>query len=55
VALAVAIDVLIRRAAGAVDQAARMATLRYLRLSAEAETGLGAPVVLLTAAAQVAG
>jgi uncharacterized membrane protein len=52
VALAVAVDVLARQVAGATDEAERARSLRRLSLAAEATTGLGALVVLLTAAAQ---
>ena len=53
IALAVGVDLLIRKAAGAIDDAAAAAALRRLRLTAEAATGVGALVVLLTAAAQL--
>jgi uncharacterized membrane protein len=53
IGLGVAVDVLIRRAGAATDDAARTSLLRRIRLSAEAATGLGALVVLLTVAAQL--
>jgi uncharacterized membrane protein len=53
VALGIAVEILVRRVAGATDDASRSAALRRLRLSAEGATGLGALVVLLTAAAQL--
>jgi uncharacterized membrane protein len=53
IALGVAIDVLIRRAGAATDEATRASALRLTRLSAEGATGLGALIVLLTAAAQL--
>ncbi len=52
VALGVGVDVYARRLEGAGDEAERAAALRRLSLAAEATTGLGALVVLLTAAAQ---
>lgn len=54
VALAVAVDVLARRVGGAADDTTRVRDLRRLSLAAEATTGLGAVVVLLTAAATAA-
>jgi uncharacterized membrane protein len=54
VGLGVAVDVLIRRAGTASDDASRAPILRRIRLSAEVATALGALVVLLTAAAQLA-
>lgn len=54
VALAVAVDVYARRVASAIDDAPRTAALRRLSLAAEATTGVGALVVLLTAAAEAA-
>jgi uncharacterized membrane protein len=53
VALGIAVEILVRRVAGATDDVSRSAALRRLRLSAEGATGLGALVVLLTAAAQL--
>jgi uncharacterized membrane protein len=52
VAVGFGIDVLIRRAAGSISQADRRTALRGARLGAEAATGLGAVIALLTAAAQ---
>jgi uncharacterized membrane protein len=54
VALAVLVDRLIRRVSDATNDLARASALLRLRLSAEGATGLGALIVLLTAAAQVA-
>lgn len=48
------VDVLIRRAAAAPSETQRESALRRLRLSAEAATGLGAVVALLTIVAQAA-
>jgi uncharacterized membrane protein len=53
VVLAVMVDRSIRRAAGAANDAELASALGRLRLSAEGATGLGALVILLTAAAQV--
>ena len=53
VALAVAVDLLIRRAGEASDDATGAAALHRVRLAAEGATGLGALVILLTAAAQL--
>ena len=52
VVLAVAVDRLVRRVAAATSDGARVAALKRLELSAEAATGLGALIILLTAAAQ---
>ena len=52
VVLAVAVDRLVRRVAAATSDGARGAALKRLELSAEAATGLGALIILLTAAAQ---
>jgi uncharacterized membrane protein len=54
VGLGVAVDVLIRRAGAASDDATRASILHRARLGAEAATALGALVVLLTVAAQLA-
>jgi uncharacterized membrane protein len=54
IALAVIVDLLIRRVGAASDDSTRASALRRLRLSAEGATGLGALIVLLTAAAQLA-
>jgi uncharacterized membrane protein len=54
VALGVTVDRLIRGLADASSEETRRSALRRLRLSAEAATGLGALITLLTAAAQVA-
>lgn len=54
VALAVVVDRLISRAARATSESEREGAFRSLGLSAEATTALGALIVLLTAAAQVA-
>jgi uncharacterized membrane protein len=54
VALAVIVDLLVRRVGGARSEDARASALGRLALSAEAATGIGAVIVLLTAAAQVA-
>jgi uncharacterized membrane protein len=54
IGLGVAVDVCIRRLQAATDEPARGAAMRWLRLSAEGATGLGAVVVLLTVAAQFA-
>jgi uncharacterized membrane protein len=53
IALGVVVDVLIRRLAEATNDATRVLVLRRLRLAAEGATGLGALIVLLTAAAQL--
>jgi uncharacterized membrane protein len=53
VVLGVVIDRLVRRAALATDDARRSAALGRVRLGAEGATGLGAVIVLLTAAAQL--
>lgn len=53
IALAIGVDLLIRRADEATDDATGTAALHRLRLTAEAATVLGAVVVLLTAAAQL--
>ena len=52
VVLGVIVDRLIRRVGEATSENARESALRRLRLSAEGATGLGALIVLLTAAAQ---
>jgi uncharacterized membrane protein len=54
IALAVVVDLLVRRIGDAPDDATRVSNLRLLRLSAEGATGVGALIVLLTVAAQVA-
>ena len=54
IALAVAVDLLVRRVARNTDSGQRQRDLRWLGFSAEGATGLGALIVLLTAAAQVA-
>jgi uncharacterized membrane protein len=54
VVLAVAVDTYARRVANAIDDAVRTRALRRLSLAAEATTGVGALVVLLTAAAEAA-
>jgi uncharacterized membrane protein len=53
VALAIGVDLLIRKADEAADDATATAALHRLRLTAEAATVLGASVVLLTVAAQL--
>ncbi len=53
VALAVAVDLLVRRIARTSDPKRRARDLRWLGFGAEAATGLGALIVLLTAVAQV--
>jgi uncharacterized membrane protein len=53
IAVGVAIDVLIRRLGDATDNRSRASLIRRVRLSAEGATGLGALIVLLTAAAQL--
>jgi uncharacterized membrane protein len=53
VALAIGVDLLIRKADEAADDATATAALHRLRLTAEAATVLGALVVLLTVAAQL--
>ena len=53
IALGVAVDLLVRRVAAASDDSARALAAHRLRLSAEGATGLGALIVLLTAAAQL--
>ena len=52
VVLGVAVDRLVRRVGAATSDDVRDAALHRLTLSAEAATGLGALVILLTAAAQ---
>ena len=52
-ALAVLVDVFVRRAGDATDELTRESALRRLRQSAEAATGVGALIVLLTTAAQL--
>ncbi len=52
IALGVAVDVLIRSLASSPDEDARASTFRWLSRSAEGAMGLGALIVLLTAAAQ---
>lgn len=54
VALAVAVDLLVRRVEHAAGEDERKRTLRLLGLSAEVATSVGALIVLLTAAAQLA-
>ncbi|HYM85054.1 MAG TPA: hypothetical protein VEY67_12985 [Candidatus Dormibacteraeota bacterium] len=54
VVLAVAVDIEARRVARSTEEPERRRALRRLSLEAEATTGLGALVVLLTAAAQAA-
>jgi uncharacterized membrane protein len=54
VALAVVVDLLVRRIARTTEAEGQARDLRRLGFSAEAATGLGALIVLLTAAAQVA-
>lgn len=54
VMLAVMVDRFIRRVGEATSDAARGSALRRLKLSAEGATGLGALIVLLTVAAQLA-
>jgi uncharacterized membrane protein len=54
VALGVAVDVLIRRLSLAASKPDRRSDLLRIELAAEGATGLGALVVLLTAAAQLA-
>ena len=54
IALGVLVDRFIRRVAAATTDTARGSALRRLELSAEGATGLGALVILLTAAAQLA-
>ena len=53
IALGIGVDLLIRRADEAIDEAAGTTALRRLGLTAEAATVLGALIVLLTAAAQL--
>jgi uncharacterized membrane protein len=55
VLVAIAVDRLIRRAGGAITEDERRTALGRIRLGAEAATGLGAVIVLLTAAAQASG
>jgi uncharacterized membrane protein len=55
VALGVATHRLVRRVGEAASESARDGALRQVRLSAEAATGIGALIALLTAAAQAAG
>jgi uncharacterized membrane protein len=50
----VAVDVLVRRVAEATDDRARASALRRVGLAAEAATGLGVIIALLTVAAQLA-
>ena len=52
VALAVAVDLLVRRIGRAGDRGPCERDLRWLRFGAEGATGLGALIVLLTAVAQ---
>ena len=52
VGLAVIVDVLIRRLGDVGDATAQSSSLRRVALAAEGATGLGALIVLLTAAAQ---
>jgi uncharacterized membrane protein len=54
VVLGVMVDRFIRRTANATSDPARASALRRVGLSAEGATGLGALVILLTAAAQLA-
>jgi uncharacterized membrane protein len=54
VALAIAVDLLVRRIARTLDEGLRRRDLRLVRFGAEGATGLGALIVLLTAVAQVA-
>jgi uncharacterized membrane protein len=53
VVLAVMVDRFIRRAGESTNDATRASNLGRVRLAAEAATGLGALIVLLTAAAQL--
>lgn len=53
IALGVVVDRLIRRLADAPDDGTRSTIIGRLRLSAEGATGIGALIVLLTAAAQL--
>jgi uncharacterized membrane protein len=53
VVLGVVVDRLIRRAGAAEDEASQVTALGRAGLAAEAATGLGAVIVLLTAAAQL--
>jgi uncharacterized membrane protein len=53
VALAVAVDRFVRQAGRASDEGARGEAVRHTRLAAEAVTGVGALIILLTAAAQL--
>jgi uncharacterized membrane protein len=53
IVVGVAIDALIRMAADPADDADRVSSLRLARWGAEAATGLGALIALLTAAAQL--
>jgi uncharacterized membrane protein len=53
IALGVAVDLFVRRVGEATDEVARRWALRRTRLSAEGATGIGALIVLLTAAAQL--
>jgi uncharacterized membrane protein len=55
VGCAVGIDILVRRAERAATPQLRESTLGRVGLAAEAATALGAVIVLLTSAAQVAG
>ena len=54
VIVGIAVDRLIRRADAAESETERETALRRLRLSAEAATGLGAAIALLTVVAQTA-
>jgi uncharacterized membrane protein len=53
VALAIAVDRFVRRADRAPDEVSRGEAIRRARLAAEAVTGVGALIILLTAAAQL--
>ena len=53
VVLGVAVDFLVRRVAGASDEATRRSSFRLLRLSAEGATAVGALIALLTGAAHL--
>lgn len=55
IVLGVAVDRLIRRVGAATNEGGRTSALRRVALGAEGATGIGALVVLLTAAAQVGG
>jgi uncharacterized membrane protein len=54
VTAAVLVDQSVRRLANAATDEERVSAMRGVRLSAEAATGLGALIALLTAAAQLA-